>query len=262
MNYPKVLLEKRTDPVVIGPGYWASFHTRSAELEDIDDEQYFINTVYKELKNFPCLNCRNHALDYWNQHDINAYTEMRNSQGKLIGMAEYFYEFHNAVNYRLSKPLMPHDIFESIYINKTIGVCNEDCGSKDNINDNTHKGTIVRPPMMEEIATGNKERPYLISIPEINQSNKYKQHQLSYSDPSTGKHLNDLLQNSDEPRYNHIRKHRGFNLSHLDDTKILMHNGKTHNENLMKRDIKIINVSAPGTTRQPQLKSSRRNIRR
>lgn len=228
MNYPKVLLEKRFDPVVIGPGYWISIHTRSANIKNLNDEQNFIVTVYNELENFPCLNCRNHALEYWNKHDINAYREMINNKGQLIGMAEYFYEFHNAVNYRLGKPLMPHDIFESIYINKTFGVCTKNCGS--NISENN----INKPEFFKE-----------------KNITSYKNNQTGgNSTQSKGLRIRPdpygIYDFGESPQLG------SYNMSiDLDQTK-------------SNKDIKIINVSASdsNTINKPRLISSRRNIRR
>ena len=53
-----------SNPKYIGPGYWASWHIKGLYTDNEEKKGELARCVAIDIKNFPCLECRNHAKNY------------------------------------------------------------------------------------------------------------------------------------------------------------------------------------------------------
>lgn len=87
---------------VWGPRTWAALHKyaiyyprRPTALRQQAAFEYILNT----LESLPCDECRGHALRYLRTHP----PTLKNNET----LQNWVYNFHNAVNHRLGKRIMP-----------------------------------------------------------------------------------------------------------------------------------------------------------
>lgn len=99
-----------TDPTYIGPGTWNVIHTLAFNAKT-KHEQLETGKIIKLICfQFPCKICKGHAKNYIKE----------NSMTKSINKLKLFYwtwKFHNYVNFRLKKSLMPYEVAYKIYDN-------------------------------------------------------------------------------------------------------------------------------------------------
>lgn len=98
-------------PGMFGTYVWNTFHIVSFNYphkpSDTDQENMG-KFIYYMCLHLPCMACRYHALTY-----IATNPPRTQSQLSLI---RYFIDFHNAVNRRIGKPVLPYrDAVERIY---------------------------------------------------------------------------------------------------------------------------------------------------
>lgn len=103
------------DPDYVGAGLWISIH--KATLFLTEDE--FIRYVRQLQKNFPCAHCKEHFGRYLQDKPPEKYKTIKiEHKGKVmeLGMFLWSWEFHNAVNKRLNKPIMSWDTACQLFI--------------------------------------------------------------------------------------------------------------------------------------------------
>lgn len=113
-------------PHVFGPGTWWNLHMDGLNADNYDDQQTYIRNVNKKLAALPCLECRNHAMEYLIKNPVNKFS------GIEEGYFRWSWEFHNTVNKRLGKPELPYDLAKSLYSNHFNNYCT-DCGNEKRI---------------------------------------------------------------------------------------------------------------------------------
>ena len=105
------------DPAYIGPGTWVTLHTLAFHATSDSKKEQFRETLDLIIKNFMCQICREHALQYLQDHDIRAYDDA------TLGYFIYIWKFHNTVNRRLGKMEMDFETALAIYSNNYTNIC-------------------------------------------------------------------------------------------------------------------------------------------
>jgi len=116
--------DKLTDPDKFGPVMWYIIHNSALKL----GENEFIDWLRITLSSIPCLDCRNHALEYIDDNDPNSFKNIHNEDGELIGMFQWTWKFHNDVNIRLNKKLYDFQEVYRMYTNEST-MCSDRCGN-------------------------------------------------------------------------------------------------------------------------------------
>ena len=109
-------------------GIWFVFHNLARRIITENDKDCLMKVVYKTVDDFRCSACRGHAIEYLNSHSVDDYWTRVNDYGEDVGLFEYFWEFHNAVNLRIGKPVLNWDDAYQLYY-KDVSMCN-DCSKK------------------------------------------------------------------------------------------------------------------------------------
>lgn len=100
-NKPAPIMEKD------GPGKWDIMHLKTFAINSHQDKLDFIELFYFIINTLKCANCVGHANMYVTAHPIEAHID---------NLAEYMVDFHNAVNERLGKPVIPFEEARNMYI--------------------------------------------------------------------------------------------------------------------------------------------------
>ena len=135
-----------TDPKVIGPGVWFTIHRTAKRATNESGKKCFVELMNDLAEKFPCPKCRNHIQKYLSENPIKNYWNLRRKnlqtgQGgnadadEEIGMFTWAWNFHNAVNSRLSaagqyKPYVDFDTAWNLYSDSGISVCTKGCGEE------------------------------------------------------------------------------------------------------------------------------------
>ena len=111
-----------SNPKYLGPGYWAAWHIKTLKALDKSKKSETARGIAMDISLFPCLECRNHAIEYVKNHPlINAV----NSKDEL-SLFKWTVDFHNAVNLRLGKTMINWQQAQKMWSGE--GVCTENCG--------------------------------------------------------------------------------------------------------------------------------------
>lgn len=100
----------RGPPSSWGPPAWGWLHREAIaypQAPTFADGQLAFRRIWAFVAQLPCARCRSHAIQY-----ILARPPDLASSKKL---QEWMWRFHNAVNARLGKPLMPYCRYEALY---------------------------------------------------------------------------------------------------------------------------------------------------
>lgn len=122
---PKIL----SNPEKIGPGIWIFMHIKAVYAQTKELKDQFISDLYILSAEFPCANCRTHIQAYLKNHPFEPYMDLTDETGEQVGMSKWAWQFHNAVNSRLGKPLMEWHTCREMY-KKNRELCTE-CGHKE-----------------------------------------------------------------------------------------------------------------------------------
>jgi len=92
---------------------WTTIHTMTFQLkDDISENQELSILVYGffnvDIKKIPCMNCRNHYIQYLAQHPI---SYVKNN----LDLQKWAFDFHNAVNKRLGKSIFSFSNTKNLY---------------------------------------------------------------------------------------------------------------------------------------------------
>lgn len=117
----------QTDPKKFGPGMWLSIHQDAVIADKVVRPEVFTIPLSYKASQFPCEKCKEHFLKYLLNNDPAAYKRVNPSE--THPMAKWSFNFHNAVNGRLGKPLMTWSTFLSMYVyDNSSSVCTAGCG--------------------------------------------------------------------------------------------------------------------------------------
>ena len=134
-----------TNPKYIGPGTWNVIHTLAYNATTPKSKQAFMDHMIIICHQFPCDTCRGHCKQYLKENPMTDYLDVV-TEGKALGLFTWTWQFHNAVNFRIGKPLMSWDMAVHIYTqfkNETHdGQCSKDCSDPDH---QKPKAESIRP---------------------------------------------------------------------------------------------------------------------
>ena len=139
----------------IGPGIWFKIHSDGIAATTQALKESFIVNINILCDGFKCKHCQPHFRKYINEHPIEKYFNIKNKEGKDIGIFKWTWEFHNAVNLRLGKYQCTLEEAYEYYTNNTIGACHE-CGQNQNININIKTDVKDRVRNSDIIKTTNQ----------------------------------------------------------------------------------------------------------
>jgi hypothetical protein len=160
------------DITKIGPGIWFKIHTDGIAAITQSLKESFIVNINALCDGFKCKHCQPHFRKYINEHPIENYFNIKNKKGIDIGIFQWTWEFHNAVNLRLGKHQPTLEESYEYFTNNTIGACTE-CGQNKDINvkndaivkrvtsiKNTNQPIIVKYEGINTNDTPNQFKPY------------------------------------------------------------------------------------------------------
>lgn len=122
------IMEKITNPEIVGPGIWFTIHLMAYHATDPLKKQQFMEYMRMVVDNLKCEKCRMHAKRYLEEHPMEPYLNLKNMAGQDIGLFKWTWIFHNAVNSRLGKPILDWDTAYAMYSSPDFLVCKGSCG--------------------------------------------------------------------------------------------------------------------------------------
>lgn len=114
------------DIKILGPGLWTKIHMDALNADDDKKKFVFIENINYLCENFFCYHCRSHFRDYLNNFPILNYWHIEN------GFFRWSCDFHNNVNQRLGKEIVPYSIALSYYQNLKTETCTN-CGTQHSV---------------------------------------------------------------------------------------------------------------------------------
>lgn len=137
------------DPKVVGPGTWFSLHVLSWNCQTEDQNKHFCLQIRQVINDFPCGDCRKDAQKYLEDIPPETYlTYTAPFTKRNIGMFAYVVDFHNYVNKKLGKTLIPlQDAFNS-FMNDNIGYCTAGCAEESKKEDIVNEPKLTLKQMM------------------------------------------------------------------------------------------------------------------
>jgi hypothetical protein len=127
---------KEISPQLFGPGTWATIHFLAISCDEGKiDTQCVLKVIERVLKHLPCRQCRKHSSDYYAQNPPAMMAEKN-------GLFRWSWEFHNTVNRRLGKRVIPYEEARKMYENMEVLVASDDCSSCDDDHDNNQEVNI------------------------------------------------------------------------------------------------------------------------
>ena len=120
------------DITKIGPGIWFKIHTDGVAAITQSLKESFVININALCNGFKCKHCQPHFRKYIDEHPIENFFDIKNRKGIDIGIFQWTWEFHNAVNIRLGKYQPTLEESYEYYTNNTIGACH-DCGQNKDI---------------------------------------------------------------------------------------------------------------------------------
>lgn len=104
-----------SDPVKIGPGLWIFIHLKAKNAVDPKGKEEFMSDMNLYYQEFPCAKCRGHLREYMDTHPFEPFMNMKDTNGREIGLFKWTWMFHNAVNTRLHKPYLDWQTVYEMY---------------------------------------------------------------------------------------------------------------------------------------------------
>lgn len=136
-----------SDPKKCGPGIWYTTHVYARDAITEEKKHIFLNHINMLRKDFPCEKCRGHINEYVEANPIEHYWNVTDNNGNPIGLFQWSWIFHNAVNERINKerPDDPHPYVDwntayNMYYNTDIMICTKGC--EDSITQETNQEVI------------------------------------------------------------------------------------------------------------------------
>ena len=130
------------NPNYSGPGIWFSLHSLGAYSKSSEEKRFAISFIKNLQQNFPCGDCKGHFGSYIDTHPLEPLINDGNEESLFL----WTFNFHNAVNHRLRKPIISYEDAKYIYYANS-EFCMSGCtDEKDKVANNTNllkKGKIV-----------------------------------------------------------------------------------------------------------------------
>lgn len=120
------MLNQRSNPVYIGPGYWASWHIKSLLTDTKEKKSEVSRNIILDIENFPCNECREHAINHVKNNSLKPVI----LDSDPLSLFKWTVNFHNAVNLRLGKAMIDWRKAKEMWSKETL-VCLENCGEED-----------------------------------------------------------------------------------------------------------------------------------
>lgn len=111
---------KEIDPKVFGPGTWTVSHILAIVCDENDDHEFYCKLMDRLIHGLPCSKCRRHAVKYLSKNPID---------GGSSSLFVWSVDFHNAVNKRLGKPIMPYAQAKELYENTELIIKNKEAST-------------------------------------------------------------------------------------------------------------------------------------
>lgn len=116
-----------TNPAYVGPGMWVAIHTLAKSATTYEKKKAFIEFMTTLRTSFPCPTCRQHLNTYLDSHPFDPFwKKVDPTTGEEVGLLEWSFLFHNAVNVRLGKPVADWATVKALYSAEN-DVCSLDC---------------------------------------------------------------------------------------------------------------------------------------
>lgn len=112
------------DPRYIGPGVWFVIHVLAKNCQNTEDEKRFLEFMIMLSKNFPCDTCKYELTTYLKNNPLSHiynFLDSRNAYRTRVGYFYWTYRFHNSVNKKLGKPVLPFDEVYNQYYHLNLG---------------------------------------------------------------------------------------------------------------------------------------------
>ena len=114
------------NPNYTGPGLWFGLHTLGAMSKTPEQKKSAIEYIKYLQQNFPCNECKGHFGNYIETHPLERVINDNNEESLFL----WTFNFHNAVNHRLKKPIVSYDEAKQIFYNNS-EFCMNECGSEE-----------------------------------------------------------------------------------------------------------------------------------
>jgi hypothetical protein len=121
------------NPSKVGPGKWEIIHSKAADAITEELKEYFVKEMEYIRINFRCGICRNHITEYIKNNPIQEYWDVIDVEGRPIGLLEWSWKFHNAVNRRLQKQELSWSDCVTIWIKSRNNSQSTYCGIKNKV---------------------------------------------------------------------------------------------------------------------------------
>lgn len=112
------------NPKYMGPGLWYYMHKLSYDSRTPQEQEFCIKAIRTIIYNFPCSECREHAIKYFENNSIEEYKDNK-YEDENLGLFIWTVNFHNVVNKRLKYPLMSLEAAKILYSKDTL--CESKC---------------------------------------------------------------------------------------------------------------------------------------
>lgn len=123
------MTDKNYDKKKLMPGIWYVIHNMAIKVKTFEDKIQFITFMTNMCKDLPCGVCRDHCSDYIKNHPFSQCYGVRDKNGRDICLFKWTWEFHNAVNSRIGKPILDFDTAYSMYSDSDVQICKIGCGT-------------------------------------------------------------------------------------------------------------------------------------
>lgn len=118
--------DPRHDPETYGQK-WVDIHSLTAHVDDVNEIPHTLKAIRVIIESIRCETCYQHANSYLKENQTDSYHQMKDEDGRCVGLFKYFHEFHNNVNIRLGKPYMNYETAQKMYYEPT-NTCDDFCG--------------------------------------------------------------------------------------------------------------------------------------
>lgn len=116
------------NPITTGPGLWFLIHLSAHDANTPERIKEYIPFLHKIVAKHPCGVCRHHGSKYLEMSPPEGFIDTTDDTGRLTGMFFHSWMFHNTVNNRLDKKIMPYQTAWDIFDSLDEKVCQKDCG--------------------------------------------------------------------------------------------------------------------------------------
>lgn len=121
MAMSKYHVENIINPEIVGPGQWFVMHLLGAEVKSEADLTNYKRTIEIILNGIKCNECHSDAIKYYKNKPIDDY--------RGVGIFYWSVDFHNYVNMKLGKPIVPRNVAYDWFHRRTEEtVCTKKCG--------------------------------------------------------------------------------------------------------------------------------------